>query len=208
MKKMIALLLVLVMALSLVACGGNNTPASNNKNNQEQTPGKEKEVTTPNSPDAETETEPEEVSLPEGYAKCVNQGAVILYPTDIYQESIMSGIEKIDGGTPWVRLSIMSTPFKDQKAACEEEHGHSSDYSLTEITVGEHEALKCIYSDMTSYFMEVIIDTSFINDEFWASIAVKVDIPKTNGDLSMFEDETLWEIINSFYFDSSLKYSF
>ncbi len=107
-----------------------------------------------------------------------------------------------------MRVSILGDSFDKQKALCEQENGSSSDYSLTEITVGEHDALKCVYSDSASYFMEVIIDTSFINDEFWACVAVKVDVPKSQGDLSMFEDETLWEVINSFYFDSAKKYSF
>lgn len=150
----------------------------------------------------------EKAEVPEGYEKYVNQGAVLLYPTDKYQKGMMGGIEQIEGEAPWVRLSILGDSFDEQKSLCEQEHASSSDYSLTEITVGEHRALKCIYSDSASYYMEVIIDTSFINDPFWASIAVKVDIPKSKGDLSTFEDETLWEIINSFYFDSSLKYSF
>lgn len=148
------------------------------------------------------------VSIPEGYAAYVNQGAVILYPTDRFKEGMMGGIEGVENDIPWVRLSILGDSFDKQKDLCEQEHGSSSDYSLSEITVGEHKALKCIYSDSASYFMEVIIDTSFINDEFWSCVAVKVDVPKSQGDLSMFEDETLWEIINSFYFDSAQKYSF
>lgn len=201
MKRLIALLLTLVMTLSLAACGAKDAPkdADTGKKND--------------SSQSQTESKPApekvEVKIPEGYGRYVNQGAAILYPTDTYKESMMGGVEKTDGGIPWVRISISGDAFDKQKALCEQEHGTASDYSLSEITVGEHKALKCIYSDSAAYFMEVIIDTAFINDSSWACVAIKVEVAKSSGmDASAFDDEGLWEIINSFYFDGSLKYSF
>lgn len=159
-------------------------------------------------PDPDPVPDPQPTDVPEGYGKYVNQGAVIYYPTDSYQESMFGGIEGTDNGIPWIKVSISGTAFSEQKALLKDENGSSSNFSLEEITVGTYDALKCIYSDSGSHFMVVVIDTTYLNDEFWAAVTIKVDLPQSRGDLDFFNDEALWEIINSFYFDSSLKYSF
>lgn len=210
MKKKIVILLIAVMAVSIVACGDKK----DNQGNANIPSVSQSEVQTPevtdNNTSSETNVEPEVITpdVPEGYDTYVNQGATIIFPTDTYQKSMMGGIEKIEGETPWIKVSILGDSFDKQKELCEEQNGNSSDYSLEEITVGEHKALKCIYSDSSTYFMEVIIDTTFINDPFWAGVAIKVNVPKSKSDMSVFEDETLWDIINSFYFDAAKKYSF
>lgn len=147
-------------------------------------------------------------NIAEGYDKYVNQGAVILFPTDTYQKSMFGGIERIEGVYPYIRISISSDTFASRESNLQSEYESKSDYSLTHINVGEHDAFKCVYSDSLEYHMEVVIDGAFINDEFWSSIIIKVDMPKSNFELSMFDDEILWNIINSFYFDGKLKYSY
>lgn len=147
-------------------------------------------------------------NVPEGYGKYVNQGAVVLYSTDEYQECWMGGIEKIDGSNPWIRVSILGYDFSILEDKYNEEYGSLSDFELVETTINEYNALVCTYSNYSSYCMEVAFDLSYLNDQYWPAAVIKVEADKNLYDINIFNDSTIWDIINSFYFDKALKYNY
>lgn len=147
-------------------------------------------------------------SAANGMEKYVNQGAVIVYPAGEWVEGSMGGIEKADAVNylPCIRLSIKGDSLEECKALLTSEYGSKADFSMEDITVGGNNAVKCTYTAYGETTMEVVIDTAFIGDEFWSAVGIKVSVPE--GDTAYFEDEALWDIINSFYFDKALKYSY
>lgn len=202
MKKTITLLLTLALITSLTACGGKNTSngtgkSSGGKSSSQSEKQSEVQSTTPNTPADKN---------PEGYSKYVNQGAVVYYPTDTWKKGDVGGIVPIDSkdNLAVVRLGVSQSNLDEAIEIFKSDY--SGYKSVEKMKIADHDAAKCVYVGKLGTHMEIIFDTPYTNDEFYRSCAVRVYASEDN--VEFFDDPTVLEIIESFYFDRSLKYSF
>lgn len=143
----------------------------------------------------------------DGEEEYVNQGAVIRYGTDKFQEdTFFSGIEHIQGKDLWIHISIGGSSFAEERQDYADEYGDKENYSMTDLTVGGHEAFMVTFNQYGTTNAEVVINTDFIGDEFWSTVTIKGQSEDMSLDIA--NDPDFREVVDSFYYDGSRKYSF
>lgn len=212
MKRIITLLLVAFMAISLVACGVNtddpdnksnpsqSQAGENNNNSKEASPG-----TQGGSTRTPTPNEPADKN-PEGKTKYALEGGVVYFPTDTWEKGEFGGIKpkNCEDESLVVRVGTVSGSVDEQIDIFKNDYKEYQ--SVEKMTIANHSAVKMIYVGNLGTRMEIVFDTPYTNDEFYSAYHITVRVSDDNT--AFFDDATLWEIIESFYYDASLKYSF
>lgn len=219
MKKIIALVLSLMFVFALTACtlGGNDNSGANAENSINSTQGATsvKNSTTSSKKQGTKSSEKQSTTVsafpntpadknPVGKTMYVREGGVIYYPTETWEKSFGGIAPKNCADSEVVlRFSVAGQPLDEQIEVFKTDY--PSYQSAEKMTIAGHNAAKCIYVGNVGTQMRIIFDTPFTNDKFYSAYIITVYASQDN--VAFFDDATVWEIINSFYFDKSKKYT-